>query len=132
MNNLAASLVELRINIQRAADTDRPVVREIYLRKSTELVDALLKCTATSDRNGRGKPKVSEQQSEQQPPFPALGDAPAYLDAFQKEVWAELSARMLPGVCADSDRTAFELLVLLVCKMRTVAPEDTSFDFWAA
>jgi hypothetical protein len=48
-----------------------------------------------------------------------LGDAPAYLSEFQKEVWAELSAQMLPGVCFESDRTAFELLVRLVCKMRT-------------
>ena len=50
MNNIQATLVELRINIERAASTDRPVVREIYLRKSMELIDSCLKSTATDAR----------------------------------------------------------------------------------
>lgn len=72
MNNIQASLVELKINIERAASTDRPVVREIYLRKSLELIDSCLKSTATDARKRGGAEKASDSSTEMQPLFPSL------------------------------------------------------------
>jgi hypothetical protein len=67
MNNIQASLVELKINIERAASTDRPVVREIYLRKSLELIDSCLKSAnhSTGNRGGVGKAERSQQSARQ-------------------------------------------------------------------
>ena len=51
MNNIRASLVELKINIERVLElTERPVVREIYLRRSLELIDSCLKSLQGTDR----------------------------------------------------------------------------------
>jgi hypothetical protein len=61
VNNLQSTLVELKINIERAASADRPVVREIYLRKSVELIEALLR-----------KPEAQEKASGQQLESPTL------------------------------------------------------------
>jgi hypothetical protein len=65
MNNIQASLVELKINIERAASTDRPVVREIYLRKSLELIGSCLKSAnqSTGNRGGTGKAEHSSQSA---------------------------------------------------------------------
>lgn len=80
-------------------------------RKPTAILEAEGAFIRHPERARESEPETSDAKP--------LGDAPAYLDAFQKEVWADLSAQMLPGVCFASDRTAFELLVRLVCKMRT-------------
>ena len=72
MNNIQASLVELKINIERAASTDRPVVREIYLRKSLELIDSCLKSTATDARKRGSAGKEAESQQSALELFPTL------------------------------------------------------------
>jgi hypothetical protein len=48
-----------------------------------------------------------------------LGNPPARLTPEVQEVWREIAAQMLPGVCKESDRTMFEALCRLVYKMRT-------------
>ena len=80
-------------------------------RKPTAILDAEGAFIRHPERSRESEPETSDKKP--------LGDAPAYLSEFQKEVWAQLSAQMLPGVCFESDRTSFELLVRLVCKMRT-------------
>jgi hypothetical protein len=72
MNNIQASLVELKINVERAASTDRPVVREIYLRKSLELIDSCLKSTATDARKRGGESGAPQSQQSAPELFPIL------------------------------------------------------------
>jgi hypothetical protein len=72
MNNIQASLVELKINIERAASTDRPVVREIYLRKSLELIASCLKSAAHSTGNRGGESGTSQSQQSAPELFPAI------------------------------------------------------------
>src|ERR1035437_9725574 len=46
------------------------------------------------------------------------GDAPERLAPEVKAVWVEVAAELLPGVGKESDRSMFELLCRLICKMR--------------
>ena len=72
MNNVQATLVELKINIERAASTDRPVVREIYLRKSVELIDSCLKSAATGAGSKASARKAAQSVSDAATLFPSL------------------------------------------------------------
>jgi phage terminase small subunit len=47
-----------------------------------------------------------------------LGDPPERLDGGCKAVWVEIADHLAPGVACVSDRTMFEVLVLLVVKLR--------------
>jgi hypothetical protein len=80
-------------------------------RTPTAILDAQGAFLEHPDRARENEPETDGKNG--------LGNAPAYLSDFQKEVWAEVSAQVLPGVAFESDRTAFELLIRLTCKMRT-------------
>jgi hypothetical protein len=71
MNNVQATLVELKINIERAASTARPVVREIYLRKSLELIEAALKRATKNTGKPVGVGKAAQSVSDAPELFPA-------------------------------------------------------------
>jgi hypothetical protein len=55
-----------------------------------------------------------------------LGPPSKYLSKEEKKVWKEIAHRMLPGVCFDTDRDAFELMVRLTWKMRNNQMTKTS------
>ena len=47
-----------------------------------------------------------------------LGDPPAHLSHEEQDIWIEVSEQLLPGVGKESDRIAFEALVILIGRMR--------------
>ena len=47
-----------------------------------------------------------------------IGDAPEHMDAFAKEVWAELSSRALKGVLTGADRFIMEITTTLLAEYR--------------
>lgn len=80
------------------------------IRKPTAVLDAEGSFIRHPERARDSEPETSSSKP--------LGNPPSYLSVNQKRIWRELRKQMLPGVCFYSDRTAFELLVRLVCKMR--------------
>lgn len=47
-----------------------------------------------------------------------LGSPPKHLAAPQQKAWKELAKQMPPGVARHSDRIAFEMMAVLLCKFR--------------
>jgi hypothetical protein len=47
-----------------------------------------------------------------------IGEPPAHLTHEEMDIWSEVSAQLLPGVGKESDRIAFEALVILIGRMR--------------
>jgi hypothetical protein len=80
------------------------------IRKPTAILDAQGSFMRHPERARENEPETDGKKP--------LGNPPSYLSVDQKRIWRELRKQMLPGVCFESDRTAFELLVRLVCKMR--------------
>lgn len=77
-------------------------------RKPTAILDANGAFLANPDRKRPNEPSAR-----------SLGSAPKWLSKEEKRVWKELVKQAAPGVLMSSDRSAFELLVRLTCKMRT-------------
>jgi len=61
----------------------------------------------------RERARVGEPVSDR-----PLGDPPERLDAEAKAVWSEIAEQLPSGVACVSDRQMFEVLVLLVVKLR--------------
>jgi hypothetical protein len=77
-------------------------------------------CTPTAVLDARGsflknpgRKRLNEPTTDR-----PLGDPPTHISHEQSAVWLDLADELLPGVGKRSDRTAFELLVRLVAKMR--------------
>jgi phage terminase small subunit len=79
-------------------------------RTPTAILDAKGSFILHPERSRENEPDTSDKKP--------LGNPPKHLSDDHKKVWRELRRQMLPGVCFESDRTAFELLVRLVFKMQ--------------
>src|ERR1035441_435196 len=50
--------------------------------------------------------------------IPPLGPPPLHLTEEESNIWIEVSDQLLPGVGKESDRIAFECLVVMIGRMR--------------
>jgi len=67
-----------------------------------------------------GTYKAHPSRRKQQPvPNGPLGDAPERLREEEQAIWQELAASLPANVAGDCDRTAFEILVVLVAQFRS-------------
>jgi hypothetical protein len=63
-------------------------------------------------------PERKRERADEPEPTGCLGTSPSYLGKYEKKVWEELSSKLAPGVAANSDEAAFEVLVCLVARFR--------------
>lgn len=77
--------------------------------------------TAILDSRGAFVKHPERRAARKNEPVPTqdLGGPPKHLRAAEKKVWTELSAKLAPGVAANSDETAFEVLVCLLVRFRS-------------
>ena len=63
-------------------------------------------------------PERRKARAHEPKPTAELGRVPARLTDAEKKVWAEIVKHSPPGVLKNSDRVAFEILVVLVAEFR--------------
>jgi len=77
------------------------------------------KPTAILERSGAFAKNPQRKRARANEPIPRpFGNCPAHLSSTDKKIWAELFAKLQPGVAGDSDEMAFEVLVCLVGNFR--------------
>jgi hypothetical protein len=64
-------------------------------------------------------PERKRKRAREPKPTGSLGAPPRRLSVAQKEIWLELAALIPPGVAANCDRWAVELLACLMAKFRS-------------
>jgi len=76
--------------------------------------------TAVLDARGSfiANPCLKDKRVGEPMPDRPLGDAPERLGEDCKAVWSEIAAQLAPGVACISDRQMFEVLCLLINKLR--------------